>query len=114
MALKYDDYTVSFPKQGKNSFQELREGLNNSIQQLSARKDSIEEKEAWTQLLIQQLPYAFIITRVEDEVQLINQKACELLAVPTLTVLSDLDNYHSGLYAQLKSVKYGQNAKIKL
>jgi len=113
-AINYQDYNLSFPEEGQHSFQELKSSLSNSMRQLAAKKEKIDQQAEWLNLLVEKLPIALIIAKENGKVEIINQRACDLLSIPLLSSLEQLDEYHAGFLRQLKEAKAECSQKVQL
>lgn len=114
LSIKYHDYSLSFPESASNSFKGLQQGLNNSIQQLSALKEQESQNNSLFIHLLQRVPIGVMVVNQKEQIEVINESACDLLSVPALKEVSRLNEYHPDISSDLKAIEVEKQQKLIL
>ncbi|MBL4707455.1 MAG: HAMP domain-containing histidine kinase [Flavobacteriales bacterium] len=113
-ALKYLDASVSFPKQSKNSFQKLYDGLNNAMKELTARAEQKDLQKEWMEHIIQRMPIGVMLIQDKNQILFTNELTLEFLSIPNLKRLDQLESYQKDLVGQILNSPYGHAQKVTL
>ncbi len=113
-ALRYRDFSISFPEAGHGSFEDLQQALNHTLKELEKKANQDKENVAIQQFLLERIPFGIIVVREGSEVVFVNENACKFLDVSTLNHLSELDQSGKGLARQLEDAKFEQTQKLTL
>src|SRR4051812_9122033 len=114
-AIKDRDFNVKFVKTGKYEMDELINVYNHMIDELRKERTKQEEQHFFLEKLIQTSPTGIIILDYEDNVQQINPKALELLAIDEKEINGkSLNEINHPVTQQIMQIKSGESKTITL
>ena len=100
-AIKYQDYSLVFPTQGKGSFQGLQNGLNHTLSELKKLKEEETTSNSWMAYLIERMPIGVLVLEGGEKVTYINSIASDFIGGTSLN--ADLKHFATKLNYETSS-----------
>ncbi|MEX0927894.1 MAG: ATP-binding protein [Balneolales bacterium] len=112
-AIRYDDFSQSFPPGSGGSLQELHDALGEVINHFKKTRAEKEEHYHYLQTVVQHVGVGLISYRKNGNIDLINTAAKRLLNVSGPKNISSLDDFSPALTSAMKTIKTGERTLVK-
>ncbi|MGZ3872679.1 MAG: sensor histidine kinase [Mucilaginibacter sp.] len=113
-AIKDRDFNVKFLSTGKHEIDQLTDIYNQMMDELRTERTRQEQQHFFLEKLIFTSPTGIVILDYDDNVQQVNPKALQILAVDASQVLQHpLDKLQHPLFKQIKQLRSGETVVIK-
>ncbi|MCC5944408.1 MAG: GHKL domain-containing protein [Bernardetiaceae bacterium] len=111
--IRYDDFSNSYHINLQDqSFQDLGNALNDVIQHFRTIRNNKEERHQYLQTIIQHIGIGIITYNDKGAVQIYNNAAKRLLAIPRLTLIQELNAFAPNMSETLDALHTGSSALI--
>jgi two-component system nitrogen regulation sensor histidine kinase NtrY len=115
-SVKYSDFAAGFTNDNYlgSSFRELNNAFNNVLD--AFRKARSEKEEHWQYLntVVQHVNTGILSFDEDDNIELINQVAKNLLQRPQIKNLKELEQYNIGLFKMFKNIEPGERGLYRI
>lgn len=113
-AIKDRDFNVKFLSTGKHEIDQLTDVYNQMMDELRTERTRQEQQHFFLEKLIFTSPTGIVILDYDDNVQQVNPKALQILALDVSQVLQyPLDKLQHPLFKQIKQLRSGETVVIK-
>lgn len=113
-AFRYGDFTRSFrSSQKKDSFQQLELAMNNVISSFQTIREEQEATLQYLESIVQHLAHGLLVFNQNGDIITINEAAKQLLNMPYLYNIIELQDTNPIVYQSLLNTPNGENALIR-
>ena len=113
-ALKFQDYSVSFPQKASKSHATLYHALNHTLEQIKRLHHEEQNNHQWMKELIQKIPLGILVLTHKNQVEFINQRCTDILHLPHSANNHALNQLVTYITPQLEKVASEQYHNITL
>jgi two-component system, NtrC family, nitrogen regulation sensor histidine kinase NtrY len=114
-SIKYSDFSQSFNLEYLGtSFKELSDSFNDVISSFQKARSEKEEQFRYLQTVVQHIGIGLVIFKKNGDVDLVNNAAKNLLGVPRLQHIDQLNKVKEGLGEQLRETRRGARVILKI
>ncbi len=113
-ALKYNDFSIHFSENQAHSFKALHQALNRSLTELKKVEENSNVKTQWLNKALLKAPIAIIVLEENHRVLFSNDRTLDILDLPQIHHLNQLDRLKSGLTKQLIDMPFDTPSQLQL